>query len=68
MIISEKIINPIKCKFGYHKYYLIKELTPWSRKLGCKNCQSFFGMNDSVQSVIPWDSDLEEMYKKIGVL
>lgn len=68
MIIFKKIINPIKCKFGYHKYYVDKELTSWSRRLGCKNCKSFFGMNDDARVVIPWDDDLEQMYKEIGVL
>jgi hypothetical protein len=68
MIISEKLIKPIKCKLGYHNYYLDKELTSWSRKIGCKNCRVFFGMNDDIQSVITWYSYLEEMYKTIGVL
>lgn len=67
MIISEKI-KRIKCKFGYHKYFLVQELTSWSRKIGCKNCSKLFGMNDNVKIVIEWDKDLEEMYKRVGVL
>ncbi len=66
-MIFEKI-KRIKCFLGYHKYYVAKELTIYSRKIGCKNCGKFFGMNDDSRIVIPWDKDLEELYKRIGVL
>lgn len=62
------IISKIKCYLGYHKYYVFKELTPWSRKLGCKCCDKFFGMNDDSRVVIAWDRELENLYKLIGVL
>lgn len=58
-------IKKIKCKFGFHKYYVIKELASWSRKIGCKSCDKCFGMNDNVRVVIPWDRALEELYKTI---
>jgi hypothetical protein len=63
-----KKLKRIKCRLGYHKYFLVKELTPWSRKIGCKHCGTFFGMNDDAKVVLPWDSDLEQMYKTIGVI
>jgi hypothetical protein len=61
-------IKQIKCYFGYHKYYLVLKLTPWSRKIACKNCCKCFGMNDDTQSVIPWDDELEDLYKIMGKL
>jgi hypothetical protein len=60
------ILNRIKCRLGYHKYYVMKELNPWSRKLGCKNCNCCFGMNDDSKTVIAWDYELEQLYKIIG--
>lgn len=65
MIISE-IFKRIKCILGYHKYYVMKELTSWSRKLGCKNCNCCFAMNDDCRVVIAWDGELEKLYKIIG--
>lgn len=67
MIISEKL-KMLKCRIGYHKYYLVQELNLWSRKIGCRNCNRYFGMNDDSRCVIDWDKDLEQMYKKIGVI
>jgi hypothetical protein len=56
------------CLFGRHDYALVQKLTPHSRKIGCRVCRRMFGMNDDARAVIPWDGELEEMYRTIGVL
>ena len=50
-----------------HRFYRVKELTSWSRKIGCRRCGRCFGMNDDVRAIIPWDDELEAMYKTIGI-
>lgn len=63
----ESIVTKIKCILFGHKYFLIKRLTPWSKKIGCSRCAKQFGMNDDVKCIIEWSDELEEMYKVIGV-
>lgn len=61
-------MKKILCFLLGHKYFLIRELTEQSRQIGCWRCKCKFGMNDDVRAVIPWDSELENMYKTIGVI
>lgn len=62
------MIKRLKCKLGYHKYYTLIELSKWSRKLGCHNCNKCFAMNNDVRSVLPWDGEFETLYKMIGAI
>lgn len=62
------MIKKLKCLLGYHDFYTIKELTEWSRKIGCKNCNKHFAMHDEMRMVLPWDDDFERLYKVLGVL
>lgn len=57
----------VACFFFGHRYALVKQLTPHSRKIGCVRCRQMFGMNDDARAVIPWDHELEAMYAVIGV-
>jgi hypothetical protein len=60
-----KLLQWIKCKLGYHEYYVHQRLTPWSRRVRCKCCTGDWGMNDNVQAFLKWDIELEEFYKEI---
>ncbi|HFL3398939.1 TPA: hypothetical protein ACG3NN_002843 [Legionella pneumophila] len=62
------MIAKIKCLFGYHAFYTIKELTLWSRKIGCKRCNKQYAMHDDLKIILPWDEDFERLYKELGVL
>jgi hypothetical protein len=62
-----KVLRWLKCIIGNHDFQLIQELTDHSRRIGCPHCQKIWGMNDQVQCVVEWDSDIEEMYRLIGV-
>lgn len=53
--------------FG-HKYRIHSVLNEGARKLVCARCAEKFAMHDATKSVIPWDSELEELYKEGGVL
>jgi len=59
------IINRIKCKFGRHDYALAQNITDHSRRLYCEQCHKSFGMCDDTRSVIPWDSELHDMYANV---
>ena len=59
------MIKRIKCALGRHKYYVAKELTPWSRKVGCRGCKKMFAMNDDAQIMLPWDDDFENLYREL---
>lgn len=50
------------CKIFGHDYYLKKRLNSYSRCVGCKRCDRFFGMNDDVRALIAWDIELTELY------
>lgn len=60
-------MKKILCLLFGHDFFLIKKLTPHSRKLGCHRCDLHFAMNDDVHAVIQWSSDVEEMYRRHGV-
>jgi hypothetical protein len=53
----------ISCKLGYHKLYIVKTFYPGCRKVYCTRCKKYFGMNDAVQTFLPWDIELEEYSK-----
>jgi len=48
-----------------HRYTIVKKYTPTIRKLKCKRCGRYFGMNDDVQCIVPWDAELEEAHRYI---
>lgn len=53
----------ILCALISHKYYLIYNINKWSRKIKCNRCKKEFLMNDDCQSVIPWDSSFDVLYR-----
>lgn len=58
------------CKLVFHRLVVVKKFpTPaGSKKLCCLRCGRFFGMCDSVRAFVPWDSELENMYRSWGML
>jgi len=58
----------LRCALIGHRYFVEKELTQYSRKLGCRNCRKKFAMNDDVESLLNWDDDFDRLYKDHGVL
>jgi len=57
------IVNRIKHFFGRHKYYCKEELSDESRKMGCKICKREWLMSDRLKLLIPWDADMERLYR-----
>lgn len=57
-----KIINKIKCFYGYHDFFVLKEFTPKQRMVACSRCKKIWAMNDDVKAFLPWDKEFEELY------
>lgn len=54
------------CALFGHDYEVWQQFTPYSRRIYCENCQRDWGMNDDVQCVVPWDAEIEDMYRTLG--
>lgn len=58
-------MNKFLCfMFGGHKYRVVQHFSHTSRRIKCDRCKGDWGMNDSVQAFLPWDSEMEEMYHR----
>lgn len=56
----------IVCAIAGHKYVVQRVFSPTGRQVGCTRCGREWGMNDSVRAFIPWDGELEQLYRDIG--
>jgi hypothetical protein len=61
-----KALNKLICAMFGHRYVVQRVFSPTSRKVGCTRCGKEWGMNDSVRAFIPWDGELEQLYRDIG--
>ncbi len=60
------MLHKIICYFLGHKYKIYRVFSSTSRQVGCTRCGGLWGMNDSVPAIIPWDGELEQLYRVIG--
>lgn len=51
--------------FG-HRYRVVQEFRPWSRRVVCDDCRGDWGMHDELRTMIEWDTEVEEMYRTMG--
>lgn len=59
-----KIIQRIKCYFGFHKeLYIVRHLVGKSDLIGCKDCKRYYGMNHDVRAILPFTIDLCAHYR-----
>lgn len=61
------MLRKLECWIFGHRYEVWQELTRWSRRVICTHCGSDWGMNDDVQSLIPWGDELEDLYHTMGI-
>lgn len=61
------MIERIICGILGHRYVCEIEFGT-SRKVGCTRCGKKWGMHDATKSFIPWDKEIEEMYRIQGKL
>lgn len=61
------LIERLLCAVLGHRYVVEIEFCT-SRKVGCTRCHCKWGMHDDTRSFIPWDSELEALYREQGKL
>lgn len=62
----DHLLRRLDCHLFGHDYEVWQRFTPYSRRVYCENCGGDWGMNDEVRALVPWDRDIEEMYKVLG--
>jgi hypothetical protein len=56
------LLRRLICRLRFHDLYVVHEFGG-SRKLHCRRCNSYFGMHDEFRAFVPWDEELESMYR-----
>lgn len=59
------MLKRLACWVFGHRYWVVQHFTPETRRVACHRCKGSWGMNDRVQAIIPWDADLEAMYRDL---
>ena len=61
------MLKRIICLFLGHKYFRVKFLNDYSILVGCKRCGHYYGMNKNVKAILPFDEEMEKMYRVVGI-
>lgn len=59
------MIERILCALLGHRYVVQRVFSPGSRQVGCTRCRRQWGMHDATRSFVPWDGELEDMYRTL---
>ena len=65
-MLEMSMLKRLICSVFGHRYVVQRVFSATSRKVGCTRCNQEWGMNDSVRTIIPWDGELEQMYREFG--
>jgi hypothetical protein len=60
------VLKELICATVGHRYVVQRVFSQTSRKVGCTRCGKECGMHDSVRAFVPWDGELEQLYRDIG--
>lgn len=63
-----KIFRKIVCRVRGHKYRVVQEFSPWSRRVQCPFCGGDWGMNDNARAMVDWSLELAAFYEEFGHL
>lgn len=58
----EKLYLAVVCLVFSHDFRVVQVFSEHIRKLRCDRCGGYFGMNDQVQCVLPWDEEFEKFH------
>lgn len=53
----------IWCVIFGHELYVVKVFSSENKKVQCKRCRKFFGMENRTRSFVEWDDGLENCSK-----
>lgn len=62
------LIARVACAVVGHRYRVLRRFSHGTRKVGCDRCKRAWGMHDATRSFVPWDGDLEELFRPGGLL
>lgn len=57
-------INWVKCKLGFHDFYVVRNLSEVAQKIACRRCHRMWGLNHKIRAIIPWDREIESFYEE----
>ena len=68
------LIQKVKCSipfslnhFWHKNIYVVKQLSPQSQLIQCRDCGKKFAINHDVRSILPWET-VETFYAEFGHL
>jgi len=60
------ILQRIACRFGMHPRLDVIQTFGAAQHIGCPYCRREFGIHHGERIIIPWDSELAELYQMMG--
>jgi hypothetical protein len=54
----------LRCLLSGHQYFVVRRFSLTMRLVACRRCGQQWGMNDTVQALVPWDGELEELARE----
>lgn len=59
----KRLIQKIRCSipfnltyFGHKNVVVVRQLSPWSQLIKCRDCGKLFAINHDIRVVLPWES------------
>jgi hypothetical protein len=59
-------MRKLLCLIRGHRLRIVQEFGTSQRRLKCERCGGDWGMHDDVRLIIPWDQELQRMYREHG--
>ena len=56
----------IMCRFGNHRRLQVIQSFGAAEHIGCPDCRRELAIHHGMQAVVPWDSDIADMYRRFG--
>lgn len=60
------VLRRIRCRLNLHPRLDVIQTFGAAQHIGCPYCRREFGIHHGERVVVPWDSDLAEMYDFLG--
>lgn len=62
----DALIHRIRCALGHHRALNVIQSFGAAQHIGCPRCGKEMGIHHGMRAVIPWDPDLEQLYRDMG--
>lgn len=61
------MIKKILCRIFKHNFKVIQTFKHVHvQRLRCQRCKKDFAINHNIKAMLPWDEELEELYRALG--